>query len=323
VISPDAGSEQFIQQVVDTALERGTRLMVWGTSEITARLLSTLRGLGMAETVAAVVDHRPLRQGVGVAGWTVTAPDEVTDWSVSHLVVGLDAEKEDVLRSFVSSTDVQPEVLAFGRAQYEFRDELFWELVNGSYVRSLTGGYRYVLVHIYECLQYIARRKLCGDLVEFGVHKAGTTIFMARLLRRLGHEARIIGFDTFSGFPARRSALDTYVYEPDEFLDFDVIRANCDLHGNIELIPGDISQTYTKLEGRQLAFSFFDTDNYSATRAALPLCAELTVPGGVIAFDHYHSPDWPMPLGERMAAQEVLLDGNWFNLYGTGVFLKL
>jgi O-methyltransferase len=319
----DVSPEAFIRQAVEAALERPARMMVWGTSQTTARLLATLRELGLDGAVTSVVDDRPSRAGVRVAGWTVERPDDVTDWDVTHLVVGLDAEKEDVLRGFAARGTGTPAVLAYGSAQYDFRDEIFWDLVGSSYVRSLTGGYRHVLVHIYQCLRYIADRRLPGDIVEFGVFKGGTTIFMSRLLHRLKHEATILGFDTFTGFPDKRSVLDTYAYDGDEFADFEVVRANCALRGNIELIDGDISETCTRLAGRALALSFFDTDNYSAARAALEICAAQTVPGGVIVFDHYHSPEWPQPLGERMAAQEVLFDGQWFNLYATGVFLKI
>jgi hypothetical protein len=84
---------------------------------------------------------------------------------------------------------------------------------------------------------------------------------------------------------------------------------------NIRLIIGDIAKTYKTLEGHRLILTFFDTDNYSATRQALPLCAELTVHGGVIAFDHYYSPTWPTTIGERLAAKGVhLFEGCDFTL---------
>lgn len=315
--------DRFLARVVDIALHPDARMLVWGVSDVSARALAQLRGLGLEDAVVDVVDHRPERQGLKVSGWTVRAPIDVASWQVGHLVIGLDAEKEDVLRGFNAHNSAMPEVVAYGKAQYDFRDEPFWELVDHSYVRSRTGGYAHVLVHLYECLRHLVRREFEGDVVEFGVYKGGTAIFMAKCLKRWGSKATVFGFDTFAGFPAKRSVLDTYRCEGDEFTDFDVVRANCALEGNIELVKGDISVTYRQLEGRPLMLSFFDTDNYSATRAALPMCADQTVPGGVIAFDHYYSPDWPSPLGERMAAQEVLLERGWLNLHGTGVFLNV
>jgi hypothetical protein len=48
------------------------------------------------------------------------------------------------------------------------------------------------------------------------------------------------------------------------------------------------------------------------------------VPGGAVAFDHYFSPNWPSTLGERIAAKEMLTsEEEWFNLHGTGIFIKM
>ena len=41
-----------------------------------------------------------------------------------------------------------------------------------------------------------------GDIFEFGVFKGASTIAMAMLLKQLGSDKKIYGFDSFSGFPA-------------------------------------------------------------------------------------------------------------------------
>jgi len=92
----------------------------------------------------------------------------------------------------------------------------------------------------------------------------------------------------------------------------------------VQLIAGDISETYRQLEGRPLLLCFFDTDNYSAARVALELCARQLVVGGSIVFDHVATlPEYIDTLGERMAAYEVLPSRGFLHLHGTGVFTKI
>jgi predicted O-methyltransferase YrrM len=113
-----------------------------------------------------------------------------------------------------------------------------------------------------------------------------------------------------------------YRDEKCEFPDFETVKNYCSPY-KIELVAGDIQQTCERLKDTDLALSFFDTDNYSATRKALEICLERTVPGGVLAFDHYFSPTWEQTVGERIAAKQVLKDASLLNLHGTGIFLKL
>lgn len=53
------------------------------------------------------------------------------------------------------------------------------------------------------------------------------------------------------------------------------------------------------------------------------MCYEQTIVGGVIALDHYFSEGWEDPIGECIAAEEVLGGKPVFHLHGTGIFLKL
>ena len=94
--------------------------------------------------------------------------------------------------------------------------------------------------------------------------------------------------------------------------------------GNWPIIAGDITETYRQLDAVPLLLAFFDTDNYSPTRAALQLCADQLVVGGSIVFDHVATvPDYIDTLGERMAAFEVLGSRTFLHLHNTGVFTKL
>lgn len=60
------------------------------------------------------------------------------------------------------------------------------------------------------------------------------------------------------------------------------------------------------------------------SKSALEMCFQQTVAGGVLAFDHYFCDErWVCTLGERLAIKEFFDDKKIFNLYGTGIFLKL
>jgi predicted O-methyltransferase YrrM len=75
-----------------------------------------------------------------------------------------------------------------------------WEL-------NVLGVYDIVSPHpttgLEEWFAFLARSgSLAGDVCEFGVFRGRSLIGAALLLQQLGDDRRIIGFDTFTGFPA-------------------------------------------------------------------------------------------------------------------------
>lgn len=54
--------------------------------------------------------------------------------------------------------------------------------------------------------------KISGDIFEFGVFQGRSLIAMALLLKKLGSDKKVIGFDSFSGFPGyhENDDLDTF-----------------------------------------------------------------------------------------------------------------
>lgn len=298
-------------------------LLFWGFNEVCIELLSRLNARGLGDLVSGVVDTATHLQGTKIGPFTVLSPHLIPSLQVDTLVVTLNEEKEEALRGFASLDVRMPLVVIAGAKHLEFRDAVFRELLSSCMVSSRAWGYQHMLVHIYQSLVYIADRQLKGDVAEFGVYKAGTTVFIARTVKKLGLDARVFAFDTFTGFPGRRSLFDLYSDPHDEFVDFTSVENYCRPF-NIELVRGDICETYGRIEEVPLVLSFFDTDNYTPTRAALEMCYERTVPGGILAFDHYQCDSrWLYTLGERMAINEVMKDKHAFNLHGTGIFVKL
>lgn len=315
--------ETVLQDSVRALTSNCKQALIWG---LTADCTEIVAGLARAGFLHAVVGIAVPDGYEGPSPFNVPLVPEsrVNTIEFDLLIVATDDAKEDALRRFVTLDQRLPAVIARGSAHYAFRDPDFEQLVQSLPVRSKAGGYPNMLLHIFQCLRSIAMRRLKGVVVELGVFNGGTTVFMARALQRFGYPLPIIGFDTFSGFPARRSAFDLFADRSYTVADYEVVRAYCAPYP-IELVQGDIATVAAeKLRDTQLVFTFVDTDNYSAVRAVLPQVWDQTVVGGFIAFDHYFSPTWDLTVGERMAADEVLGERpDAFNLHGSGIFVKL
>lgn len=238
------------------------------------------------------------------------------------LIVAADDDKEEVIRGALPFLDPVTKILLAGYGHLKFRDPLCHEISDALLVPSIANGYPNTLVHLYECLVNASLLGLEGVVAEFGVFKGGTTMFLASTIARLGETWPVIGFDTFGGFPPRRSALDMYDHPGAEYRGEAEVR-NYLSNSLVELVVGDIVETSTRLEKELIVLTFIDTDNYSSARAALDIVADRTVPGGAIVFDHYTGVDrFRYTLGERMAADSLSDDPRYFNLHSTGVFLR-
>jgi len=76
-----------------------------------------------------------------------------------------------------------------------------------------TSSKRFLYNHIRESIQED------GDILEFGVYRGSTLLAMALLLKDLGSNKRIFGFDSFSGFPSysEEDAFDNFYKNPEVF----------------------------------------------------------------------------------------------------------
>lgn len=299
-------------------------LALLGYTQLTHQLYARLRARGCEPLLRMIVDPRPERQGATIGSLTVAPLEQARSAEIDLVCVCADEDKEALLRAYAdAASEPLPEVVLAGVGHFDFHDPQFAELTEKKLVKSTATGSPNTLIHLYQCLRNAAAVGARGAIVEFGMYKGGTTVMLAKMAAALGLDSGVIGFDAFTGFPARRSLLDLYDDPVCEFTNLDEVRRYCEPYG-IEIVPGDISETHRRLEGEPLLLSFFDTDNYSPTKAALPLCISQTVPGGSIVFDHVYSlEEFRYTLGERMAAYELLADSGFFHLHGTGVFTRI
>ena len=154
--------------------------------------------------------------------------------------------------------------------------------------------------------------------------RGGTTQFLCEAIERLGQRWPVIGFDSFNGFPPREHLFDLYDH-PDLYdVSYDEVIRRFEGR-NVEIVSGDVRETAPKtLAHRPVVVAFVDTDNYSSGAAAIRSIRDQVVPCGAIVLDHYTGVDrFVRTIGERMAAQELLADDpRFFNLHGTGVFIR-
>jgi len=312
------------KQIVDAITNGKRNFVFWGVNEDCITLLSTLSNLGILESyTSGVIDSNPQKQGRKIFQHEILAPDRIRDLDIDVLVVTSDAEKEETLKQFAELDGRIPDVILSGTAHFEFHDPIFDEILSSCLVKSYANGYENSLIHIYQSIKYLAANNITGNVVEFGIFKGGTIVFIAKTLKHFNfNNCKIFGFDIFDGFPSRKTIFDLYRDSKCEFFDCTEVEDYCRRH-KINVVKGDICNTYRVLENESLMFSFFDTDNYSPSYAALETCFKQTVKGGILHFDHFVSqPQFVYTIGERIAAERVLCRENVFNLHGTGTFIK-
>jgi len=312
---------RLLEDLEHELLSGGGPVGVLGLTRVTLRLLSSLGPSGLVASVEGV--YASAQQAACLPLAVPVRPVRALS-EVRHgvLVVAADEEKEDLLREALPFIQGAPKVIVAGYGHLAFRDRVFRDEMARLLVPSLANGYPNTLVHLYQCLAGAARLGLRGVVAEFGMFKGGTTMFLSRVIERLGADWPVIGFDTFGGFPPRRSPLDMYDHPGCVFTDLTAVQRYLDGQ-NVEIVAGDITATCRRLEGEDLVLSFIDTDNYTSAMAALEIVRDRTVPGGAIVFDHFTGTDrFRYTLGERMAGQVLLDDPRYFHLHGTGVFWR-
>jgi predicted O-methyltransferase YrrM len=298
------------------------RVALIGATVSALSLKAEFERLGLGDHVVGVFDPAGKAGGIGLRPWS-----ELCDRTPDLIVICADAEKEALLTAVAAESwacGALPRVVVAGTDHLAFRDPVFSELEAPALVPSYATGYPHTRIHLYQCLKAAADNGLTGAIVEFGAFKGGTTAWLARAARLLGMtRSRVIGFDSWDGFPPRRSVLDLYEHPRCVFMDFDGVEAHTQRFG-IELIRGDIVTTASRLENEELVLVFMDTDNYSSARTALEVCLPRLVVGGAIVFDHFTTTeDYVYTVGERMAAEEMLMARGMLHLHGTGVFVRL
>ena len=166
---------------------------------------------------------------------------------------------------------------------------------------------------------------ITGDVIEFGCRWGqNLSLFMnfRGIYEPYNLKKKIIGFDTFSGFPSvskhekkgnkkiskKGSFSTTKLYENilSKILEYHAFESAASHIKRHDLIKGDASKTiksYLKKNSQTLiALAYFDMDIYKPTKDCLKAIIPYLSKGSVIGFDEPNSKDFP---GETLAIKEV------------------
>jgi len=163
-----------------------------------------------------------------------------------------------------------------------------------------------------------------GSIVECGVlHGAGllTWAKLSSIFEPANHPRKVIGFDTFSGFPSV-SSKDTvgtfndtkvgglcgtpYEYVQEAVRIYDLNRPIAHIP-KVELVEGDLCETAPKyLQDNphlSVAMLYLDVDLYEPTKKALELFVPRMPKGAILVFDQFNARIFP---GETQAVDDVI-----------------
>jgi hypothetical protein len=163
-----------------------------------------------------------------------------------------------------------------------------------------------------------------GVVMEFGVRWGGNLALYESLrgiYEPFNHNRKIIGFDTFSGFPSvdakdgnadiigvgAYNVTENYADYLAKILDYHEQESPIPHLKKYELVKGDATTSiHSYLESHPetiVALAYFDFDIYEPTKACLEALKKHLTKGSVIGFDELNNRDYP---GETVALREVL-----------------
>ncbi len=165
-----------------------------------------------------------------------------------------------------------------------------------------------------------------GSIIECGVaYGSGLMTFahFSSIFEPVHHTRRVVGFDTFQGFPSLSEKdkekegrdpnatsggmrVDSYeelqrcirLYDQNRFVEH---------IPKVELVKGDLTLTASEYLKNNphlvVALLYLDLDIYEPTKVALKTFIPRMPKGSIVAFDEVNHPDWP---GETLAVLEEL-----------------
>lgn len=163
-----------------------------------------------------------------------------------------------------------------------------------------------------------------GVIMEFGVRWGQNLVTLTNLrgmLEPYNYSRKIIGFDTFAGFPSVHendgdhsiikkgafSVTDGYEDYLSNVLNYHEMESPLSHIKKHELVKGDATvelETYLKKHPETIvAFAYFDFDIYEPTKKCLELLKPFLTKGSIIGFDELLDPQFP---GETVALRESL-----------------
>ncbi len=175
------------------------------------------------------------------------------------------------------------------------------------------------IMYMYEI--YKKSLNVKGSVFDFGTRwgqNMALFINIRGMLEPYSHHKKIIGFDTFDGFPessvkdehASVNDLETtskYEKHLRKVLQCHESESPIDHKKKHKVLKGDVIKTLPKyIENNPhtvVSLAYFDLDLYKPTKECLKIIKKRVPKGGILAFDDINVKKWP---GETKAVKEVL-----------------
>jgi O-methyltransferase len=157
------------------------------------------------------------------------------------------------------------------------------------------------LDNLQHCVTSVIRDGVPGDLIETGVWRGGSSIFMRAVLKAYGDCSRKVWLaDSFCGLPQPNPARypvdrgDTLWTYQELAISLEEVKANFSRYGlldeQVEFLPGWFRDTLPSASINRLAILRLDGDLYESTMDALSALYHKVSPGGFIIVDDYGLP---------------------------------
>lgn len=157
------------------------------------------------------------------------------------------------------------------------------------------------LDNLQHCVTSVIRDGVPGDLIETGVWRGGSSIFMRAVLKAYGDRSRKVWLaDSFRGLPQPDPARypvdhgDTLWIYKELAISLEEVKANFFRYGLLDeqvvFLPGWFRDTLPAAPITQLAILRLDGDLYESTMDALTALYHKVSPGGFVIVDDYGLP---------------------------------
>ena len=174
--------------------------------------------------------------------------------------------------------------------------------VSDEHVTPITAKWMGNFFYFVERYQYITN--VPGDIVECGVGRGRTFLYLAFLVSEDLKPRTLWGFDSFKGFPEptkedksfrnpQKGERNNTTVDSVTWLLKDAGIPKEVLEAKVKLVPGFFNESLKKFSGSQIAFLHLDGDLYESYRGPLEYLYPKVAKGGVVLFDEYGDPAFP------------------------------
>lgn len=174
---------------------------------------------------------------------------------------------------------------------------------------------------INQCLKYIKKKEVEGDIVECGIYNGNTLSYIGKISEHLKLNRKIWGYDTFDGFVENsfsdkdidfKTGKKTKFKKEDLSFSEDEVKKNIFSNDKINpdkyiLIKGNIINTLDEVKNlpEKICFLRLDTDIYETTKKQLEILYPRLSAGGILHIDDY---GWAP--GVKFAVDEYFSNSN-------------